>query len=108
MDNNKQTINLSARSFIAAILVIFLLMVGAYILTLTIPGGIYPRTEDAAGNLIIDTAAGFSFTQGGIPFWKWILSLFWCWVLPETERSSPSSRSCWSSAVSLTVSTSAA
>lgn len=72
--NNKQTINLSTRSFVAAILVIFLLMVGAYILTLTIPGGVYPRIEDASGNLIIDTAAGFSFTEGGIPFWKWILS----------------------------------
>ena len=45
----KKGLNISAKSFLSAILVIFLLMVGTYILTFTVPGG-------------------------GIPFWKWILS----------------------------------
>lgn len=67
-------LDISVRSFITAISVIFVLMCGAYILTLLIPGGAYQRVPDENGNLLIDTAAGFSYTEGGIPFWKWILS----------------------------------
>ena len=70
----KNSMNISTRSFITAIIVIFVLMVAAYILTLVIPGGAYARTEDAGGHLLVDTAGGFSYVEGGIPFWKWILS----------------------------------
>ena len=69
-----KSLSISVRSFVTAIAVIFVLMVAAYLLTFLIPGGSYARVEDAAGNLIIDTAAGFSYVQGGIPFWKWLLS----------------------------------
>ena len=72
--NEKQGLNISVRSFITAIVVIFCLMVAAYLLTLTIPGGAYARIEDASGNLVLDTAAGFTFIDGGLPFWKWALS----------------------------------
>ena len=65
---------ISARSFITSLAVIFALMVVTYILTLALPAGSYARTVDANGNTIIDTAAGFTYTQGGIPFWKWLLS----------------------------------
>lgn len=75
MENTqKKGLNISVRSFITAIVVIFLLMVAAYILTLTIPGGTYSRVLDANGNFVLDTAAGFSYVDGGIPFWKWLLS----------------------------------
>ena len=67
-------LNISARSFITAITVIFCLMVVSYLLTLTIPGGVYARVEDSSGNWILDTNVGFTFTQGGISFWKWLLS----------------------------------
>ena len=67
-------LSISARSFLAAILVILVLMVAAYILTLAIPSGVYARTENAAGDLVIDTESGFRYTDGGIPFWKWLLS----------------------------------
>ena len=67
-------LNISARSFLTAIIVIFILMVAAYLLTFLLPGGVYARIPDENGNLIIDTAAGFTHTQGGIPFWKWLLS----------------------------------
>jgi len=70
----KKVLNISAKSFIAAIIVIFVLMVAAYILALTIPGGAYVRTPDPNGNLLIDTKGGFSYVEGGIPFWKWLLS----------------------------------
>ncbi len=75
MENKaKKGLNISAKSFITAIAVIFVLMVASYILTLIIPSGQYQRIEDANGNLVIDTSGGFSDCEGGIPFWKWLLS----------------------------------
>lgn len=75
MNNTPQKgLNLSVKSFLTAILVIFVLMVASYTLTLTIPGSQYARVLDANGNLIIDTAGGFSYVEGGIPFWKWLCS----------------------------------
>ena len=70
----KKGLNISAKSFISAIIIIFLLMVVTYGLTFLVPGGEYARTLDANGNSVIDTAKGFSYVEGGIPFWKWILS----------------------------------
>jgi len=70
----EKTLNINTKSFLTAILVIFVLMVAAYILTFCIPGGEYARIEDADGNMVIDTAAGFQSVEGGLPFWKWLLS----------------------------------
>ena len=72
--HQKNGLNISVRSFITAIVVIFVLMVASYILTLTIPGGSYARVTDPYGNLVLDTSAGFSYVEGGLPFWKWLLS----------------------------------
>ena len=75
MRKTKQSgISISAASFITAIVVIFILMVISYLLTLVIPGGSYARTPDESGNLLIDTAAGFTYVEGGLDFWKWMLS----------------------------------
>jgi len=68
------SLSVSTRSFLTALLVIFLLMVAAYILTLYIPSGAYTRIPDAQGNMMIDTSSEFSYLEGGIPFWKWLLS----------------------------------
>ena len=70
----KNGLNISVRSFITAIAVIFALMILSYMLTLVIPGGSYARMLDANGNTVIDTAGGFTYVEGGLPFWKWILS----------------------------------
>lgn len=70
----KKGLNISAKSFITAIVVIFILMVATYALTFIIPGGEYARTVDANGNTVIDTEGGFRFVDGGISFLKWILS----------------------------------
>ncbi len=75
MSKEKQNgLNISVKSFITAIVVIFVLMAITYALTLFIPAGTYERVEDINGNLIIDTNASFTDVQGGIPFWKWLLS----------------------------------
>ena len=77
MSNKKEGgLQIGVKSFLTAILVIFVLMIGAYVLTLTVPGGEYARVEDASGNLVIDTEAGFAYIDGGMPFWKWLLSPF--------------------------------
>ncbi len=75
MKNDTQKgLNISVKSFLTAIIVIFVLMAVTYILTLIIPGGSYARIPDGEGNLLIDTTGAFSYVQGGLPFWKWLLS----------------------------------
>ena len=78
MEKTKENkgLNISTKSFITAIAVIFALMLLTYILTFVIPGGEYARMTDANGNTVIDTESGFKLIEGGIPFWKWILSPF--------------------------------
>ena len=70
---SQQGLNVSVKSFLTAIAVILLLMVGTYGLTFVIPGGEYARVPDAAGNLVLDPG-GFTAVEGGLPFWKWLLS----------------------------------
>ena len=67
-------LNIGVKSFITALVVIFVLMVATYALTLVIPGGNYERVPDENGNMIIDTNSEFTHEEGGIPFWKWLLS----------------------------------
>lgn len=73
-DNQKKGLNVSVKSFITAIVVLFVLMILTYMLTLVIPGGEFARILDADGHSIIDVFAAFQYVEGGIPFWKWILS----------------------------------
>ena len=70
----KSTTNVSVKSFVTAIIVIFVLMILTYVLTLIVPSGAYPRVENEDGNLVIDTNGEFSYADGGISFWKWIAS----------------------------------
>lgn len=72
--SGSSSLNIGVRSFLTAICVILALMILTYVLTLTVPGGEYPKITDASGNTIIDTTASFRSVEGGIPFWKWALS----------------------------------
>jgi len=74
MDKEKNSLNISTKSFLTAIVIIFLLMALTYALTFLIPGGEYARMVDEAGHTVIDTQAGFRAVEGGLPFYKWILS----------------------------------
>lgn len=69
-------LNISAKSFIVSLVVIFLLTALTYFLTFVIPAGEYARIPDASGNLIIDTEKGYTPTSVDFPFWKWLLSPF--------------------------------
>ena len=72
----KSNTNVSTKSFVTAIIVIFVLMILTYVLTLLVPGGVYPRIENSDGNLVVDTNGEFSYVEGGISFWKWLASPF--------------------------------
>ena len=74
MPQEKKGLDISVKSFVTAIVIIFVLMAVTYLLTLIIPGGEYARTVDAGGNTVIDTAAGYRSVEGGLPLWKWLLS----------------------------------
>lgn len=75
MENKKKGgLNIGVKSFLTAIIVIFVLMILAYVLTLVIPGGELARVEDESGNLVVDAGGSFKNVEGGIPFWKWLLS----------------------------------
>ena len=72
--NTKKGLNISAKSFIGAIAIIFALMCVCYALTFVIPGGEYARIVAEDGSTILDTQGGFSYVDGGITFWKWLAS----------------------------------
>lgn len=75
MSNMKNKgLDVSVRSFVTAIVVIFCLMVTAYVLTMLIPGGAYDRIVDENGHSIIDTTSEFRYIPGGISFWNWLAS----------------------------------
>ena len=75
MDKNKKGgLNVSVTTFIGAIAVVLVLMILTYIMTIVIPGGEYVRVLDENGNTVIDAEGGFSYVEGGLPFWKWLLS----------------------------------
>lgn len=68
-------LGISAKSFIGAIVIIFVLMCLTFAITFVIPGGEYTRVTDANGVETIVTDS-FQYVEGGLPFWKWILSPF--------------------------------
>ena len=67
-------LTVGVKSYLTAIFMILALMILTYLLTLFVPGGQYARMLDATGNSIIDPNGAFSYVEGGISFWKWMLS----------------------------------
>lgn len=71
-ENRKSVLDINAKSFVTAIIMLAVLMVLTYMLTFVIPAGSYERQViDGQEMIMPDT---FTYTSGGIPFWKWILS----------------------------------
>ncbi len=66
---------ISKKTFVSSILILLALMIAAYVLTFVLPAGQYARTVDENGvELVVDGT--YAPTEGGIPFWKWLLSPF--------------------------------
>ena len=75
MTQQRKQLNISVRSFLTAIVVLLILMIGTYVLTFLIPAGAYARNPDPSGNPVLDPNS-FTLVTGGIPFWKFLLSPF--------------------------------
>ncbi|HPF42323.1 MAG TPA: hypothetical protein PLP02_02340 [Bacillota bacterium] len=73
MNNEKNLINISKKSFLSVIIILFVLMVAAGILTKVIPAGEYAR--DAEGAIISDDFH-YLTENVGLAFWKWALAPF--------------------------------
>jgi len=75
MENqSKRVFNVGTRSFIVALIILFLLMILTYALTLIMPAGEYQRVlADGKESIVAGTHQSVS---GGIPFWEWLLSPF--------------------------------
>lgn len=65
---------INVKSFLAAIIILFVLMVLAYVLTFIVPGGEYQRIIENGQEVIVD--GSFTHTEGGLSFFKWLLSPF--------------------------------
>lgn len=66
-------LNVSVKSYVTAIAVIFALMILTYALTFFIPGGEYVRI-DVNGKQMLDPARCYNTVEGGISFGKWLAS----------------------------------
>ncbi len=71
-ENKSKGLQISAVSFAIAVGVLAGLMVMTYLLTLVIPAGCYERVLQDGRETI--QAGTYRVTEGGIPFWKWVLS----------------------------------
>ena len=70
----KRVFNVGTRSFIVALIILFLLMILTYALTLIMPAGEYQSVmTDGKASIVPGT---YQSVTGGIPFWKWLLSPF--------------------------------
>lgn len=74
MNKESKGLDINVKTFITSILVIFVLMLASYCLTFIIPSGIYARVLNESGNLVIDLEKGYTPTQGGLSFIKFLLS----------------------------------
>ena len=71
MENNKNLINISKKSFISVLIILFSLMIAAYVLTYIIPSGTYTRID---GEIIAGT---FTYVSGDkLPIYKIITAPF--------------------------------
>ncbi len=75
MENqSKRVFNIGTRSFIAALVILFLLMALTYALTFVLPAGEYQRVVTDGQESIV--AGTYRSVDGGLPLWKWLLSPF--------------------------------
>ncbi len=71
---NGKVFNIGMRSFMTALVILFVLMVLTYALTFALPAGAYERTVVDGSETIV--SGTYHTVEGGIPFWEWLLSPF--------------------------------
>lgn len=73
MDNRPNLINISKKSFISVVIILFLLMIAAGIMTRVIPAGAFSRDENLS---IIPGTFAYLDNPELLPIWKWVLAPF--------------------------------
>ncbi|MBQ9082481.1 MAG: YfcC family protein [Clostridia bacterium] len=76
MSQEKQApkgLGISAKTFITSLLILFVLMCLTYAAVWLVPGGTYDRVINAGGMSEI-VPGSYTPVEGGLPFWKWLLS----------------------------------
>lgn len=69
---NVRVFNIGIKTFLGALVMLLVLMVLTYALTMVLPAGSYERTLADGKEMIV--AGTYAPAEGGIPFWKWLLS----------------------------------
>ncbi len=82
MDTHKSGAQISAKAFIQAVAIIFLLMMVAGILTLTIPAGEYSRVL-VDGREVIDPTSFQYIDRPDFPIWRWFTAPFEVLATPD-------------------------
>ena len=73
MDNNdKKLLSINTKSFVGALLMLFVLMVLTYLLTFILPAGTFVRVMQGGSAAIVPGT--YTEVAGGIAFGKWIAS----------------------------------
>lgn len=72
MENEKRGLNIGIKSFVTAIVILFVLMIGTYILTFVVPSGTYERVMEDGQQVVVPGT--YAETEGGVSFVKWLLS----------------------------------
>lgn len=70
--DNKKGLNLNAKSFVTAIVVVLMLMIATYLLTFIIPSGTYERIIENGETIIV--ADSYTEIEGGITFFQFLFS----------------------------------
>ena len=70
-ENSQSGLQISKKSFFSSMFILFLLMVGAGILTHIVPGGAFERTLIDGREAIVPGSFAFTGT-GGFPVWRWL------------------------------------
>ncbi|MHC1782464.1 MAG: hypothetical protein AB9891_06840 [Anaerolineaceae bacterium] len=82
MTNHKPGAQISTKAFLQAVAIIFLLMMVAGILTLTIPAGEYSRIQ-VDGRAVIDPNSFQIVDRPDFPVWRWFTAPFEVLLTPD-------------------------
>lgn len=75
MDNKNEGLKISKKSFISSVIILFVLMIGAGILTCVIPSGAFQRALVDGKETIIPNTFAFTDNQS-YPVWRWFTAPF--------------------------------
>jgi uncharacterized ion transporter superfamily protein YfcC len=71
-NESKSVVSINRKSFLTAVIILFVLMTISYILTTVVPAGEFDRTLNAEGQEIIVEGTYHSVEGGELAFWEYL------------------------------------